>query len=481
VKTEDEAFFQAVRARDSRFDGKFFVGVKTTGIYCRPICPAKPKRENVEFFPSRLAAERAGYRPCLRCRPESAPASPTWIGKSALVARALRLIGDGRLLDRNEDEFAAALGVSARHLRRLFEAELGKTPKQVSDDLRLDLARKLLAETRLAMAEVAAGAGFSSLRRFNDAVEKRFHRTPRELRGGKMRANDTEKGITLRLAYRPPLDPRSLFDWHRAHALPGIESVDDAKEGPVYRRVFLHGGKFGGFSLTPGSAGNTLDLRVVHPNSEVLFPLIQRVRRMFDLDSDPLVVANAFERSPFWARLSREHPGLRVARGWDPFETAIATILGQLVSVKRGRALVADLIRRHGRAIVDPLTGENAFLFPSAKKLSEASLEEIGTTSARRRAIREFSARVARGEVDLDPLADTRELEANLLSIPGIGRWTAEYIALRALGDPDAFPATDLVLKRAMENAPHAPVNELSPWRAYAAVYLWKQHSEKES
>jgi AraC family transcriptional regulator of adaptative response / DNA-3-methyladenine glycosylase II len=480
VKTEDEAFFQAVRARDSRFDGKFFVGVKTTGIYCRPICPAKPKRENIEFFPSRLAAERAGYRPCLRCRPESAPSSPTWIGKSALVARALRLIGEGRLLEKSEDEFANALGVSARHLRRVFEAELGKTPKQVSDDLRLDLARKLLVETRLSMSEVAAGSGFSSLRRFNDAVQTRFRRTPRELRGGKTRLSENGKGITLRLAYRPPLDPRNLFDWHSAHSLEGVESVAESAEGPIYRRVFLERGKLGAFSLAPGKGGNSLDLRVLHPNPEVVFPLIQRVRRMFDLDSDPLVVANAFEHSPFWSRLSREYPGLRVARGWDPFETAIATILGQLVSVERGRSLTAALIRMHGRPVVNPFTGERAFLFPTAKKLSEASLEGIGTTRARINAIREFSARVARGELILDPLTEAKAMETKLLAVPGIGRWTAEYVALRALGDPDAFPATDLVLKRVMEKNPEAPVKDLAPWRAYAAVYLWKQYSERK-
>jgi AraC family transcriptional regulator of adaptative response / DNA-3-methyladenine glycosylase II len=480
VRSQADIYFQAVRSRDPRFDGKFFVGVKTTGIYCRPICPAKPKRENVEFFLSRLAAERAGYRPCLRCRPESAPASPAWIGSSALVNRALRLIGEGRLLEKSEDEFADDLGVSARHLRRLFETELGKTPKRISDEFRLDLARKLLVETTLPMSEVGFGAGFTSLRRFNDAIRKRFHRAPRDLRRGKSRAPGDGPGVTLRLAYRPPLDWKSLLDWHRAHHLRGVEFVEEIDGLSTYRRVFRHAGKVGAFSLSPVAGENSLRLHVTYPDASALFPIVQRVRRMFDLDSDPLVIANAFASSPIASALVKRYPGLRIARGWDPFETAVTTILGQLVSVRQAQSLTADLVLRHGESVIDPLTGREAFIFPSPARLAGASLSSIGTTNARRKAIREFSTRVAKGDLTLDASVDVDATKETLLSISGIGRWTADYVALRALGDPDAFPASDLVLRREIEAHPEFDLESVKPWRGYGAVYLWKNSAEKK-
>jgi AraC family transcriptional regulator of adaptative response / DNA-3-methyladenine glycosylase II len=480
VKSQADIYFQAVRSRDPRFDGRFFVGVKTTGIYCRPTCPAKPKRENVEFFPSRLAAERAGYRPCLRCRPESAPASPAWIGSTAVVNRALRLIGEGRLLEESEDEFAASLGVTARHLRRLFDAELGKTPKRISDDFRLDLARKLLVESRLPMAEVAYGAGFASLRRFNDAIQKRFHRAPRELRRGKAGNAGEGPGLTLGLAYRPPFDWKNLLAWHRAHHLRGIETVGDTRDGATYHRVFRHAGKIGAFSLSPIRGENSLRLRIVYPDPSALFPLVQRIRRMFDLDSDPLVVANAFAPSSFASGLVKRFPGLRIARGWDPFETAVTTILGQLVSVRQAQALAGELIRSYGERVADPLTGGEAFVFPTPTRLATASLSSLGTTNARRKAIREFSARVAKGDLKLDASADIEATKKAMLAIPGIGPWTAEYVALRALGDPDAFPASDLVLRRETRAHPDFSPEDLKPWRGYAAVYLWQVFAEKK-
>jgi AraC family transcriptional regulator of adaptative response / DNA-3-methyladenine glycosylase II len=471
---KDDVYYQAMLARDFRFDGKFFVGVKTTGIYCRPICPAKPKRENVEFFPTALIAEKHGYRPCLRCRPESAPQSPAWAGKSALVQRALRAISDPEAAELREEEFAGRFGVSARHLRRLFEEEVGKSPKRILLDKRLDFARKLIVETSVPIGEIAFTSGFASVRRFNDAVKTRFQRTPSLLRQRHARPA-LDQGLSLSLPFRPPLDWRASLAYYRSHGIAGLESF----EGETYARIFHWEGKTGLVRVQPepGRAASLL-LQVIGGSTSSLGRVVGAVRRMFDLDSDPLLVANAFANDPHLRMLYRKKPGLRSPRGWDAYETAICSILGQLVSIGQANRMIAQLIEGYGKAIRHPVTGAVLRLFPDPETLAKADLEKVGTTRARKATLRELCRRLAEGRISLSSTQDPDAFREALLDIPGIGPWTAEYISLRAIADTDAFPATDLVLKRALQDHPEIDPDRIKPWRGYGAAYLWHAYAK---
>ncbi|HVJ63632.1 MAG TPA: AlkA N-terminal domain-containing protein [Bdellovibrionota bacterium] len=474
--SRDNAFYEAMLARDYRFDGKFFVGVKTTGIYCRPICPARPKRENVEFFVDALGAERAGYRPCLRCRPESAPLSPAWHGKSAVVQRALRSIADEGFFDSGEERFAERFGVSARHLRRLFVDEVGQTPKQIAFNNRLNFARKLITESRLPMTKVAFTAGFTSLRRFNDAFKKRFERSPTQIRR-EQKTTRPSGGIELSLSYRPPLDWEHLLEFFRSHRIPGIENVD----GNTYERVFRAGDGVGALRVRPDTERPQLLLEVFVEDPRHLFAVVQRVRRSFDLNSDPLLVANEFRTNKFLDSLAHKYPGLRVAQRWDPFETAVCTILGQLVSVEQASRLVGQLVAHYGERVVHPISGSKAFLFPTPERLVGASLDEVKTTATRKRSILEIAELVHRGSLDFTFPQSPGASREKLLRVAGVGAWSSEYVHLRGLGDTDAFPATDLILRRALEMHPGFDVRDVSPWRAYAAIYLWRHYAAELS
>jgi AraC family transcriptional regulator of adaptative response / DNA-3-methyladenine glycosylase II len=479
----DESRYRAMVARDPRFDGVFFVGVRTTSIYCRPICPARPKRANVEFFPDRLAAERAGYRPCLRCRPEAAPASAAWEGRGAVVRRALRLLAEAPEAGREgggfaEADLAARVGVSVRHLRRLVREETGRTPKQLADLARLDLARKLVLETTLPMTEVGLAAGFGSLRRFNDAFRRRFRRAPSQLRRGRRPAAEHEGAAwELRLAARPPFDWESLLRWQRMHAISTLEAVGET----AYERVFERDGRLGHVRVEPDPRARGAGLRVwiTAGDPRAVLPVLRNLRRMFDLDADPRAVGEALAQEPRLRRLSRASPGLRVARGWDPFETAVATVLGQFVSTDHARGLVAQLLEEHGRPGRHPLTGEPVRLFPDAATLADAPMRAVRTTSARKQAIRELARAVRDGRLRFDVAQDPAAFRATLRGIRGVGPWTAEYVSLRALGDPDAFPAADLILKRVLERYPRLDPERVRPWRAYAAVLLWKHFARR--
>ncbi len=470
---KSDVYYSAMLARDYRFDGKFFVGVKTTGIYCRPICPAKPKKENVEFYPSAIAAENAGYRPCLRCRPEAAPLSPAWLGKSAIVQRALKVIGSQGVIAVDENIFAEQFGVSARHLRRLFEKEIGQTPKQISDNNRLNFARKLLLETDLPITQVALSAGFESLRRFNDAFKARFHRAPSEIRK-RQHSDKNEESVTLTLSYRPPYDWNSLLNYYRSHSIRGLEHIGDNS----YERVFRHENKLGVVTVQPLSAESKLEVRIAHGDVKSLFPIAQKIRQMFDLDSDPLLIANSFAGDERLNALWNKYPGLRIPRAWEPFEAIICTILGQLVSVPQASRLVEQLIKAYGEKVEHPLTKEVAYLFPTAEILAAASLENIGTTERRKETIREVSRQILNSRLSLAVNQDAEDFKAQLLAAPGLGPWSAEYITLRALGDTDAFPNTDLILKRALERLPQTDLQKFRPWRSYVALYLWKEFAK---
>lgn len=466
---DDDVFYQAMLARDHRFDGKFFIGVKTTGIYCRPICPAKPKRSNVEFFLSAHAAELAGHRPCLRCRPESAPLSPLWLGKTAVVQRALRVIAALGYIDTNEDKFAAKFGVTARHLRRLFVDEVGLTPKQIAGNNRLNFARKLLVETRLSMTSIAHTAGFASLRRFNDAFKKRFERSPSELR--KDAPAKGSGSIELSLAYRPPFDWTHLLSFFRNHIITGIEAVDEE----AYQRVFRLGSTVGHLRVTHDEAKNALKLQVTTTDPSQLYVISQNVRRMFDLDSDPLLIDKTFRVQKVLHTFRRKHPGLRVARGWDPFEMAVVTILGQLVSLKQARQLVAELVENYGDVVKNPVTGESARLFPDAVTLAKSDLLAVRTTAKRRETIRTLAQLVASKQLDLTQPQDALSIREKLIAIPGVGPWTVEYLLMRGLGDTDALPKTDLFLKRLLARYPQIDLEQVRPWRSYLAVHLWQE------
>ena len=468
MENKEDIYYKAYTSRDARFDGKFFCAVKTTGVYCRPICPAKPKRENVEFFSNAFQAESAGYRPCLRCRPECAPGSGGWLGKNATVKRCLALIENRCMYDKNEEEFAALLGMSARHLRRLFEDELGQTPKQISDANRLNFARKLIVETNLPITEIALTSGFTSIRRFNEAFKKRFERSPSEIR--KVKILNTNEKFFLRLSYRPPFDFAGLLSFYQNHLVSHLEHIDSSS----YERVFKMDEQVGTVKVTQDNLKNELVLEINKVEPKSLFQIVQRVRNLFDVDSDPLILEEAFNLSPVMKKLNRKYPGLRFPRCWDSFESVICTILGQLVSVKQAKSLVKELIENYGEVVAHPLTGKTVYLFPTAEVLMNSNLDKVRTTKNRRETIRLFSQAFVEGGIDLSQNQDIEIFKEKILKIKGIGQWTAEYIALRALGDTNAFPATDLVLKRVEADMKSLKLDMLHPWRGYVAFYLWR-------
>ncbi len=462
-----DVFYRAMQTRDNRFDGKFFIGVKTTGIYCRPICPAKPKRVNIQFFKNHLEAERAGFRPCLRCRPESAPLSPAWIGKSAIVRRAIKMIQAPQTQGFNENDFAAVFGVSSRHLRRLFMEEIGKTPKQLVFENRLNLSRKLITETKLPISEIAFASGFNSIRRFNDSFKDRYKVRPRNMRREK---SGKHSKLCLSLPYRPPLDFAGLLQSYKNHRIGNLERF----EGDKMVRVIEFGGKTGEIFISNDSKKSKLILEIDFPDTSRLQEIILRVRSLFDLDSDPLVIANTLETCSKFESLLKKHPGVRLPSGWDPFEISISTILGQLVSVDHGRRLVNDLIELLGTSI------GAVKLFPTPSVIANCNLEKLKTTRARRQTVIAFSKAVANREITLAPTQDVEEFVKKVSMIKGIGPWTANYMALKVLRHADSFPGTDLILSKALKTHSLKSVNAMSPWRGYVAMLLWKEYADKK-
>ena len=478
MELEPSACYRALVARDARFDGRFFVAVRTTGVYCRPICPARtPKLQNVEFFACAAAAEAAGFRPCRRCRPETAPGTPVWNGTGAVISRALRLIADGALDGARGDVLGARVGMGERQLRRLFEKHLGASPAAIGRARRVHFAKMLLDDTRLSMTAVALSAGFRSIRQFNHSIRKTFRRTPSELRN--MRRATPPGHIALRLAYRPPLDWDSLLGFFRLRAIPGVETVADN----VYRRTVACDGNGLVIGVAPLPESNRVELRLETPTVQNLARLVDRVRRVFDLDADPACIDAVLSRDAVLRPLVRARPGLRVPGAWDPFELVIRAILGQQVSVAAARTLAGRLVARFGELLQAPHDGLT-HLFPAPSAIAAASAAEIasiGLTGARAQTIRSLSRAVASGELRLDVSVGRDAMLAALTALPGIGEWTAQYVALRALGEPDAFPASDLGLRRALANGNGMPspraltaiAEPWRPWRAYAAVRLW--------
>ena len=472
MRSKEDIYYEAIISRDYRFDGKFFAGSKSTWIYCRPICPAKPKRENVVFFNSALEAEREGYRPCLRCRPESAPSSPAWLGKSDTVRRGLNILLGPDFYEYNEDSFAHTLGVSARHLRRLFKDEVGSTPKSIADRNRMDFARKLITETNLPFAKIAFASGFSSIRRFNGSIKKRFTRSPSELRKSKTSKYREDRGIKIELSYRPPFSWEDHLRFYRAHIITGVEEVSNE----VYSRVFRKYGTLGYIEIAQIPEKHAISARVVAEDMKCLYPLTQNIRQMFDLNTDPLLIANAFQSAQRLDDMIKHSPGLRLSRFWDPYEGAVCTILGQLVSLAQARRMVSGLVENYGETIAHPVSGEETKLFPAPEVLCNARIDDIGTTKMRSRAINELSSKLLDGSIVFDSASDCNALRDTLLSIKGIGPWTADYIALRALGEPDVFPFEDLILKLSLKKYPDIDLDQSAPYRSYAAAHMWHEH-----
>lgn len=470
---------QARLSRDARFDGLFFTAVSSTGIYCRPVCPAPPaKRANVRYFANAAAAEAAGYRPCLRCRPELSPGNPWWRRADDVVARALKLIESGALEQASLDQLAARLGLGARQLRRLFTARLGAAPLRVLTTQRLLFAKQLLTETTLPVTEVALASGFRSLRRFNAAFAQANRIAPRELRR-QPRAATAGDALALRLAYRPPFDFASLLAFLRDRALPGIEQVD----AHAYARVFGPPAAPGWLRVSAWPDGEpALKLELHCPQPARLPGVVARVRRLFDLDADPQAIAGVLRPDATLRPLLRKHPGLRLPGSWDGFEIAVRAVLGQQVSVAAARTLAARLVQRHGALLAPaPLPGLDQ-LFPTPEALADADLRELGVTSARAATIRGLARALLDGRVDFDASQPLDAFVARWTALPGIGEWTAHYMAMRALGHPDAFPAADLVLRRAAARggdalsakALNATAAAWRPWRAYAVIHLWR-------
>jgi AraC family transcriptional regulator of adaptative response / DNA-3-methyladenine glycosylase II len=464
-------FERARLTRDARFDGRFFIGVTSTGIYCRPICPApQAKAANVRYFLSAAAAAGAGFRPCLRCRPEASPGTPAWLGTSATVSRALKLIGESALDDAGVDQLAERLGIGSRHLRRLFLRYLGATPVAVAQTRRVHFAKKLIDETRLPMTQVAMASGFGSLRRFNATFQKLYDRTPRELRSAnRSGSNGDEAGhYTFRLGYRPPYDWHSLIEFLAARAIPGVETVIE----DVYRRTIMLDGKPGGIAVTPVPGKDYLELQIQYPCPSALFRIVERVRKIFDLGADPAEVASQLKRDAGLKAVVRAFPGIRVPGCWDGFEMAVRAILGQQVSVKGASTMAGRVAASFGSSTLDG----DGFVFPGAEALAGADLTTVGVTKQRARSIRELATAIARKEIVFDGSLNLEQFEQQITRVPGIGPWTAHYIAMR-LGEPDAFPAGDLHLRRA---AGSGDSDAWRPWRAYAAMYLWKRSQHHE-
>jgi AraC family transcriptional regulator of adaptative response / DNA-3-methyladenine glycosylase II len=451
-------------ARDPRFDGKFFIGVRTTGIYCRPICPApSPKEQNVSYYPSAAAASEAGLRPCLRCRPECSPGTPAWLGSPVTVSRALRLISEGAMEDAGVDALAERLGIGARHLRRLFLEHLGATPVAVAQTRRLLAAKKLIDETALPLTEIAIVSGFGSIRRFNAAFRATWDRSPRELRRGRGAIASRGGPCVLELRYRPPFDWAALVGFLAGRAIGGVEHV----ESDLYRRTIITSRGPGWIEVRPAGK-NALKLTVHCPDASDLLTIATKVRRLFDLDADPQTIARHLRQDPLLAPLVKARPGLRVPGAWDGFEIGVRAILGQQVSVAGASTLAGRLVQEFGQPVPFEVEGLT-HTFPSPATLAKADIS--GMPAARAEAIRQFARAVASGEVAFDAAVDSEAFQQKLCSLPGIGPWTAQYVAMRALSDPDAFPASDLVLRRACGNNETA---SWRPWRAYAAMHIWQ-------
>jgi len=475
-----ERCYRAVQSRDSRFDGWFFTAVTTTGIYCRPSCPAiTPRRANVRFFPSAAAAQGAGFRACRRCRPEAVPGSPDWDRRADVTGRAMRLIADG-LVDREGVlGLARRLGYSERHLNRQLVATLGAGPLALARAQRARTARLLIETTTLPLTQVAFGAGFASVRQFNDTVREVFGATPTELRRSARRRDESTPGsIPLRLTYRPPFDGAGLISFLGSRAVPGVE---EAVAG-AYRRVLDLPRGAGIVLLRPGDRHVDAVLRL--DDLRDLSAAVQRCRRLLDLDADPVAVDGQLGADPLLGPLVAARPGIRLPGTVDGDELAARAVLGQQVSVPGARTLLGRLVALAGEPIATP-EGTLTHRFPTAAAIArwaDGPQDGVGLPASRRATLGRVAAALATGDLALDPGVDREAMSVALRALSGIGPWTASYIEMRALGDPDAFLESDLGIRRSLAALGHtgeigALAARWRPWRSYAGMHIWAAHT----
>ena len=488
VLLDEERCYRAVASRDARFDGHFITAVRTTGIYCRPSCPATtPKRGNVEFLPTAGAAQQRGYRACRRCLPDAVPGSPEWNTRADLAARAMRLINDGLVERAGVPGLATALGYSERQLNRVLTAELGAGPLALARAHRAHTARLLIETTPLGLADVAFAAGFASVRQFNDTVREVYGVPPSTLRaeaGRRAGAAPPAAGtLALRLPFRPPFDAAGLLSFFDARALPRVESIVDGE----YRRTLRLPHGSAAVQLRPESGHVLARLRLSDPRD--LGPAVARLRRLLDLDADPLAVDEVLCADPALAGCVRRAPGSRLPGTVDGFETALRAVLGQQVSVAAARTTAGRLVAALGEPLPAGLHDRPAaagaapdVLFPTAAVVAERGAEVLTGPARRIATVLGLATALADGAVVLDIGRDPAELRAELVALPGIGPWTAGYLAMRVLGDPDELLASDLAVRRgaAALGLPSdvegltAAGEQWKPWRSYAATHLWR-------
>jgi AraC family transcriptional regulator of adaptative response / DNA-3-methyladenine glycosylase II len=476
-----DACYRALTARDARFDGRFYTGVRTTGIYCRPICPARtPKLENCIFLPSAAAAHQMGFRPCLRCRPEVAPGLAGWRGSASTVSRALHLIAEGAMDEAGVERLAERLGVGARHLRRLFDQHVGAPPVSVAQTHRILFAKTLINETALPMTDVALAAGFGSVRRFNAVMQAVYRRPPGELRRSS-KACGAAPGVTLKLPFTPPYDWAAMTEFLALRAIPGVEQVEPDR----YRRSLALEGARGLVEVRPAPGQTHLVATIQTSDVAALAAIVARLRRLFDLDADIAAIDAHLAADPRLAAQVRARPGLRVPGAWDGFELAVRAVLGQQISVRGATTFAGRLAAAHGEPL--GLVGAPADapdrLFPTPEAVAGAELTAIGLTRARAATLNALGRAMAADPHLLRAYETLEETTLKLTALPGVGPWTAHYVAMRALREPDAFPAADLGLLRAVQTAGGRPspaqlaamAEAWRPWRAYAALRLWMQ------
>jgi AraC family transcriptional regulator of adaptative response / DNA-3-methyladenine glycosylase II len=480
TRLDPESCYRAVKARDRRFDGVFYTAVRTTGIYCRPSCPARtPAYGNVTFHPSAAAAQAAGYRACKRCLPDATPGSPDWDVAADVAGRAMRLIADGVVDREGVEGLAARVGYTPRHLGRILTTELGAGPLALARARRAQTARVLIETTSLPHTDVAFAAGFASVRQFNDTVREVYAASPTELRGRRGGASATGE-VTMRLAVRTPFAGRALHAFLAAHVVDGVEEVGDG----WYARTL---------ALPHGPGTVRIELRdLAEPDGTALLPAtfrladlrdtgaaVERVRRMLDADCDPVAVDDAFAGDRLVGPLVRRRPGLRVPGHPDGHELAVRTVVGQQVSLNGARTVTARLVRAHGVPLPEP-SGGLTHLFPDAATLAGVDPETLPMPRARGRALAGMCAALADGRIALDRGADRDDVRRRLLALPGIGPWTADYVAMRALGHPDVFLPTDIGIRNALRGLGEDPARAASlaerwrPWRSYAQLHLWQ-------
>jgi len=481
---DDERCYRAVASRDRRFDGVFYTAVRTTGIYCRPSCPAiTPRRANVEFYQSAAAAQLAGFRACRRCLPDATPGSPEWDVRADLAGRAMRLINDGVVEREGVSGLARRIGYTTRHLNRVLVEHVGAGPLALARARRAQGARVLIETTSLPLADVAFAAGFSSVRQFNQTIQEVYACAPRALRAKATQrsahgADAASVELTIRLAVREPFDGASMLGFLAARAVPGVEVVEPGR----YRRTLRLPHGPASVTLSVGSDGVLCALRL--RDLRDVPAAVERCRRLLDLDADPEAVAEGLGGDPLLAPLLRARPGLRVPGHVDGTEVAVRAVLGQQVSVAGARTLAARLVQQVGEP-VHPATDGLTRLFPTAQALAALDPDQLPMPRARGRALVALCTAVADGSVVLDRSADRSEVRARLLALPGIGPWTADYIAMRALGDPDVFLPTDVGVRHALRRAGRdsAGAHRLSdawrPWRSYALMHLWSSVTEE--